>query len=126
MATVLVVDDNFYILELLETLLSLHGFTVQKLLNATDIHEQLKSLNPDVILLDISLSGCDGTEICKQLKSDDSPFKHIPVILFSSTSDLELKYPECDANDFIQKPFNTANLIAKIKKYTETADTYII
>jgi DNA-binding response OmpR family regulator len=126
MAKVLVVDDNIYILELLNYLLTRHGFTVQNLLNGKGTIEQLQTFKADLILLDISLSGCDGREICKQLKSHGSQFKDIPVILFSSMSDLEEKYLECKADDFIQKPFNTVDLVAKIRKYTIAAEEYTI
>jgi DNA-binding response OmpR family regulator len=120
MPKVLIVDDNIYILELLETLLSKHGFEVEKVLHAKETFRTVRLSAPDLILLDIGLAGYDGIQICKELKSNDSKFRDIPVILLSSLADLEKRYLESEANDFIQKPFNTKDLIAKIKRYTNS------
>ena len=121
MKKVLIIDDNTDILEVLFILLTFQGFTVQTIWDGEDTVKNLEIFKPDVILLDISLAGYDGREICKQLKSPESPFKHIPIILFSAMSELEIKYLECGANDFIKKPFDTVDLVTKIKKYAGPA-----
>jgi DNA-binding response OmpR family regulator len=120
MKKVLIVDDDADILEIVGLLLSTHGFRVTLLPTARDIFQTVKSVCPDVVLLDINIGGLDGRQICKQLKSKESVFNHIPVILFSAMHDLKETYPECDAIDFIPKPFDAHNLVEKIKKHTFT------
>lgn len=121
MAKILIVDDEVEILEVVSLLLTMHGFTVQKLSDAGKAVSEINTFNPDVVLLDVNLSGYDGRKICKQLKSADSAYKDIPIILFSAMHDLHLTYPECEATDFISKPFDNNKLVEKIKKYTKAA-----
>ena len=72
---------------------------------------------PDILLLDMLLSGKDGREITKQLKSQDST-KHIPIILFSAYPSVEEDARRSGADDFIAKPFDIDVLLAKIEQYT--------
>ena len=117
MTKVLVADDDPAILEVVVLILDHHGFKVKSIIKGKDIFEQVKSFNPDVILLDVNLSGEDGLEICKKLKSIESGWHHIPVILFSAIHDLKDKHLECAADDFLSKPFNNDQLIRKIRKH---------
>ncbi len=117
MGKILVVDDDEDILDLVGILLPRHGFTVEKVSKFGDTFMQAATFGPDLILLDINIKGCDGKEICKELKSPVSPFKNIPVILFSATTDLEKQTAASGADDFIQKPFDMLELVDKIKKY---------
>ncbi|KAA9038562.1 response regulator [Ginsengibacter hankyongi] len=117
MMKVLVADDDAAILEVVDLILSHHGFKVKPIMKGKDILKQVESFKPDVILLDVNLSGHDGMEICKELKSDENPCKHIPVILFSAIHDLKSKHVECEADDFLPKPFDNDQLIKKIKKH---------
>lgn len=118
MQKILVVDDDDDTLDLVGILLPIHGLTVQKVSDGENTLMQTRIFEPDLILLDINIKGCDGKEICKQLKSHDSPFKNIPVILFSAGTDLGKQIAECNADDFIQKPFDLAALVDKIKLHT--------
>lgn len=118
---VLVVDDDLDILEVVNLLLSMNGFIVKTLSRTERLHEEASSFNPGLILLDINIKGYDGREICKQLKSPSSQFRHIPVILFSAMNNLEFSYPECEANDFVAKPFESIELVRKIKKHIKIA-----
>lgn len=120
MAKVLVIDDDIDILIVVNILLTAHGYKVQMLLNGEEIFEQTKTFNPDVILLDVSLAGYDGREICKRLKTDET-IKDIPVILFSATPGIKDTYHEFEANDFIAKPFDVYDLIDTVKKYIKVA-----
>lgn len=121
MGKILVVEDDADILELVGILLPKHGFTVEKVIKAGDILAQTRMFEPDVILLDINIGGSDGNEICKCLKSHNSLFKTIPVILFSAANDLEKQTVLCGANDFIKKPFELLALVDKIRQYTSIA-----
>jgi len=121
MAKVLVVDHDADILQVVDVLLTMKGFTVNKLSSAKKVVEEVQSFKPDVILLDIHPGGQDGRQICLELKSPGSPFRHIPVILFSTMKNIIIEYPECEAIDFVPKPFDAIELVEKIKKLTNAA-----
>ena len=81
MNKVLIVDDDIDILTVVEMLLSMNNYTVKAISKWQDITSSIKSFSPDLILLDVALSGADGRDICKQLKQSNET-QHIPVILF--------------------------------------------
>jgi CheY-like chemotaxis protein len=70
---------------------------------------------PDLVLLDMLLSGKDGREIVRQLKSDEKT-KHIPVIMFSAHPSAERTAFEAGADDFVEKPFDIDVLLHKIER----------
>lgn len=116
MAKILVVDDEMELLNIVKLLLCKIGHTVTGLCNAKDILKSAKKFMPDVILLDVKLSGRDGRELCKQLKSNIF-VKKIPVILFSAVLGIKETYQKFNASDFISKPFDCDELIKTIEKY---------
>jgi CheY-like chemotaxis protein len=73
---------------------------------------------PDLLLLDIWMSGMDGKEICKHLKSQEVT-KHIPIIMISANKDTQKIAFECGADDFIAKPFQMKNLLQKVAQYQD-------
>ena len=115
---ILVIDDNPDILLALQAVLEDAGYTVevseqmQNILLATRATSDL----PDILLLDMLLSGQDGCKITKQLKSQ-ARTKHIPIILFSAHPSAEHEAHLAGANDFIAKPFDIDVLLAKIEQY---------
>ena len=121
MEKILIVEDDPDILDLVGIFLPKYGFTVANVMRGEDTLAQIRIFEPDIILLDINITGTDGRVICKQLKAHASPFKNIPVILFSAACDLEKETAACSANDFIQKPFDILALVDKIKQYTNIA-----
>lgn len=74
--------------------------------------------NPDLIFLDIWMSGMDGKIICKELKSDPST-RGIPVVLFSANRDTKEIATECGADYFILKPFEITDMLTLARKYTQ-------
>jgi DNA-binding response OmpR family regulator len=120
MKKILIVDDDKDILMIVEMLLNAHGYTVQTIFNPSDIVEDVKTFRPGVILMDVNMGQHDGREICKILKSD-TLVKAIPVILFSAMHNLMDTYGECEATDFIAKPFDSLDLIKIIEKHLKTA-----
>src|SRR3989440_9602577 len=110
---IFVVDDEPDILEFLQELLEQEGYTVA----ITDKAEYVERLHndglPDLILLDVLLSGKDGREIVKHLKSQEET-KHIPVIMFSAHPNAEKAAQAAGADDFIAKPFEMDELLAKV------------
>jgi CheY-like chemotaxis protein len=71
---------------------------------------------PDLILLDIWLSGTNGAEIAQFLKSQDHT-RHIPIILFSANRNIERLAQKAGVEDFLMKPFDLTDLVQTIQKY---------
>lgn len=116
MKRILAVDDDNDILQLLEMVLKLHSFHVNTISKWQDIDDSIASFKPDLILLDVSLGGADGRDICKKLKKQEHT-RHIPVILFSANFQSEETIRACDAQAFIAKPFNLSDLVNTIGEY---------
>ena len=113
---ILVVDDEPDILEFLLIVLQEEGYTVV----TTDKGDYVEKLHdtglPDLILLDVLLSGKDGREIVRHLKRQEET-KHIPIIMFSAHPSAERTAAEAGAEDFIAKPFDIDFLLKKIERY---------
>ena len=113
---VLVVDDDEGILEAFELMLTSAGYEVETSTKNGDYFEQKLKNTPDLIILDVLLSGTNGKDICKKLKSQEHT-KHIPIIMISAHPDAREIALEAGADDFIPKPFDMTDLLEKVKKY---------
>jgi DNA-binding response OmpR family regulator len=114
MNKILVVDDDPDILSLVETILTMHDFNVEALLKWESIDNSLNNFKPNLILLDVSLAGADGRDICKKIKQSKET-EHVPVILFSANAKMGNDIENCHAQDFISKPFELSHLVQTIK-----------
>lgn len=114
MKRILVVDDNVEILEIVEIILKKHGYEILKSPRGEDTLNNIESFSPQVILLDVFLGKVNGIDICKELKANPLT-QHIPIIMFSAHSNQKLIFEKCKADDFIAKPFDINNLVAKIE-----------
>jgi DNA-binding response OmpR family regulator len=113
---ILVVDDEPDILEFLQVILEEEGYAVFTS-NKGEFLEQLHNGSlPDLILVDVLLSGKDGREIVKHLKSQEET-KQIPTIMFSAHPSAEQTAREAGADDFLEKPFEIDELLAKVTNY---------
>ena len=114
MPKILVIDDDKDLLGIMCSLLDKKGFKVEVESNWDDAILKIDSFEPQIILLDVFLSGIDGLAICKELKSQPKT-KDIPVIIFSAyprvAEEVIYKY---GADGFIAKPFEVTDLINKI------------
>lgn len=117
--SVLIIDDDADILESLSLLLDFHGYQVTTLQKSHGLTEMAEL--PDLVLLDVWLSGESGEEICKTLKAHRRT-KSIPVIMFSAGRELQESAAACLADDFIEKPFEITDLISKIRRLTNEED----
>lgn len=115
MKKVLIVDDDIDILTVVQILLSMHNYSVKAIPKWQDIDQTIKSFTPDLILLDVALSGSDGRLICKQLKESNETHR-IPIILFSAHHDLMNDMRGCVADGLVTKPFETSYLLETIRK----------
>ena len=112
---ILVVDDEPDILEFLRIIFEEAGF-IAVTTDKGDYQEKLDSGTlPDIVLLDMLLSGKDGRHIVKQLKSDKRT-KHIPVIMFSAHPSAEKTALEAGADDFVEKPFDIDVLLQRVER----------
>lgn len=113
MKKVLIVDDNKDIVWVVETILKRYGFEVMSTLRGEDVISKVETFHPQLVLLDVFLSGVDGIEICNKLKSMQKT-KDIPVIMFSAHTNRNDVMKFCKADDFLQKPFDVNELVKKI------------
>lgn len=115
-----VVDDQQDILDVVQIVLESEGYSVKTFLNGSFVQEAPQE-KPDVILLDILLSGEDGRDLCRQLKSKRET-SNIPVVLLSAHLNASHSYRECGANGFLEKPFHLDDLIGTVKEQLEPGE----
>lgn len=118
---ILVVDDNKLNLRLLQDILEDEKYKVYTTDSGFSVLEMTHNLKPDVILLDIMMPGMDGYDVCRLLKSDEEVMD-IPVIMVTAKTegnDLKIAF-EMGAADYIKKPFDELEIIARIHSVLRT------
>lgn len=118
--SIMVVDDEKQIRDLLERLLSISGYEVLTAHNGLKLLSILKVNQPDLIILDIMMSWIDGFELCRIIKKTEQ-YQHIPVIFLSGRNakeDIKHGY-DVGCVDYITKPFDTGDLIKRIQAVLE-------
>ena len=113
---IFIADDDQDILEIISMILHTKNYEIQATSDANDIFNLNDSDLPDLILMDIWMSGLDGREICRCLKNDDHT-KDIPFIFISANSNIEEITKEYKADGYIAKPFEMQELLSKINSY---------
>ncbi len=112
---ILIVDDDPYILMSLDFLMKTNKFEVFVARNGNEALEQIKSNQPDLILLDIMMPDVDGYEICIKVKSDNKTKDIIIVFMSAKTRDTDIqKGLDLGAALYITKPFSTRDLLEKV------------
>lgn len=115
MAKILIIDDDPDIRTVMTILLKKNGHEIETASKHEEVFVKLDEFTPDVILLDVLLSGADGRQICKRIKEKGNT-KNTPVIMFSAHPGAADKIDSYGADDFIAKPVNTDILLEKISK----------
>lgn len=118
---ILVVDDDPDILDALGLILMGEGYEVttsEKGEYAENLHDTNGGL-PDVIILDVFLSGKDGRLICQKLKSQEET-SHIPIIMISAHPNARQSAKAIGADDFMAKPFDIDELLTIVERYLPT------
>ncbi len=111
---ILAVDDDKDILKVVKANLELHGYEVDTAENWEKAQEMLSARLPDLVLLDVMLPDGDGMEICRDLRKD---FPELPIIMLTAKDKVSDKVfgLESGADDYVVKPFETLELVARIK-----------
>jgi len=112
---ILVVDDEIYIVHILDFSLGMEGYEVVTALDGEEGLAKAIEFKPDLIVLDIMMPKMDGYETCKALKSDERT-KNTPVILLSAKGrnvDMQTGY-DVGADEYITKPFSPRKLVDRI------------
>ena len=112
---ILIVDDEPDILRLTSLRLKKLGYDVLTAISGKEALDIMRDEKPDLVLLDLILPVVTGADVCKKTKNDEK-LKHIAIILFTAHSDTMTseKAKEFGADDYIIKPFDPDELIAKI------------
>lgn len=113
---ILVADDDPAILDSIKMILELEGYEVTTTVDGATIGRMFEE-QPDLLLLDIWMSGQDGKDICRALKAQDTT-RHIPIIMISASRDVAESARDAGADDFLTKPFEMEELLLKVKKFT--------
>ena len=115
MKKVLIVDDNSDILWVVETILKRYGFDVLSTLKGEEVMAKTKKYNPQLILLDVFLSGIDGIEVCNTLKSTPET-KDIPIIMITSRTGEKHRQRamEIGVNRYLGKPYQEPELLRNV------------
>ena len=125
---VLVVDDLPQNVRLLDAVLSPRGYDVRSAGSGEEALAALQDDPPDLVLLDILMPGMDGYEVCRRIRGDPAT-AFLPVVMITASGDQEkLRAIEAGADDFVAKPFNQAELLARVrslvrvKRYHDTIE----
>lgn len=116
--TIFVVDDDPGILEVITIILTERNYKVVAFSDGTNILTEVKKQKPDLIFLDIWISGSDGRDITRRLKAETET-KEIPIIIVSALNETEKIAKEVGADSFLAKPFDIDTLARQVTKFTK-------
>ncbi len=110
---ILIIDDDIHICELLQLYLEKEGYATEVVTDGLKAVETFNSVSPDMVLLDIMLPGLDGWQICREIRKNSQT----PIIMLTAKGETFDKVLglELGADDYITKPFETKEVVARIK-----------
>src|ERR671938_734488 len=119
MTTVLIADDEKNIVQLTRMYLANEGFTVESAANGREALDKVRQVKPDLVILDLMMPDVDGWEVCRRLRKEGD----IPIIMLTARDDDVDKIVglELGADDYVTKPFNPRELVARIKSILRRA-----
>lgn len=121
-SSILIVDDNPHNLEALAAILQREGYKVRAALSGELALRAAQSQPPDLVLLDVRMPGMDGYQTCRRLKAEQA-LRDVPVIFISALTEVEEKLDafRCGAVDYITKPFQAEEVLARVRTQMELA-----
>jgi DNA-binding response OmpR family regulator len=111
---ILVADDDPGIRDIFNIILAKAGYDIEIVDDANDIFKN-KFRIPDLFLVDRLLSGVDGLDVCRYLKSNEQT-SHVPVVMVSASPDIGVLAVKAGADDFVEKPFELSYLLKVIER----------
>lgn len=119
--TVLTIDDDNAITELLAMLLRTHGYEVVTANNGEEGIQFIKEKNPHVIVLDLMMPGMDGWQVCKRVRA----FSNVPIVILSALDDPAMIAAALDAgaDDYLVKPVSSSILVAHLNRLIRRTGT---
>jgi adenylate cyclase len=121
---ILVVDDQPKNVKLLADILAVKGYEVATAESGADALAQMKSAAPDIVLLDVMMPGMNGYEVCQAMRAD-ALLRALPVVLVTALDPSErIKGLEAGADDFLTKPINQAELLARVRSLLRVKEYY--
>jgi len=118
---ILVLDDDPDIGTMIKMMLEYKGYAVTVSDRAEQAEEVLRNNNIDLIIMDMLLSGVNGTDICTELKENNST-SHIPIMMISAHPNAKEICLQAGADEFISKPFDMQDILLKINKLVTSQD----
>ncbi|MES2829861.1 MAG: response regulator transcription factor [Bacteroidota bacterium] len=116
---IFIADDDEAIVDATTIMLEAMGYDVTYTLNGSEVADAMNE-KPDLLLLDIWMSGVDGRDICRQIKANPNT-NGIPVLMVSASRQIMQSALDCGADDFLAKPFEMNTLLDKIERLTDSA-----
>lgn len=115
--SILIVDDEEDVLELVKINLEKNGYIVETAISGEEASSKTRSLIPDLVILDLMLPGIDGLQVCRNLKND-AKTRHIPIIMLTAKGEEAdiVTGLELGAEDYVTKPFSPKVLIARVRR----------
>ena len=112
---ILVVDDTPSNIKVLEALLAPRGYTIVRAGSGAEGLEKVQTERPDLVLLDVVMPDMDGYEVCRRVREEPST-RALPVVLITASAEQErVAGIEAGADDFLRKPINQAELLARVR-----------
>lgn len=117
MSKIVVVDDSYAELQMIEGYLKAANHSVVSYPNAEKLEEKLATEKPDLIVMDVVMPGRNGFQACRDIKSDER-LKSIPIVLCTSKGQESDKFwgQQQGANGYVVKPFKAEDLLAAVKR----------
>lgn len=112
---IMIIDDNEDIVTMIKSMLEMKGYKVFVKMKMIDLENSIAEVSPDLIIMDMLLSGADGREICKALKKD-TRFNVIPVLMISAHPNAEGDCLNAGANTFLSKPFDMQEFFGAVER----------
>ena len=112
---VMIIDDNEDIITMIRTILEMKGYNVFIEMNIDNIENSINELSPDLIIMDMLLSGGDGRMICQSLKKDNR-LASIPVLMISAHPNAKEECLNSGADMFLEKPFDLQDLFKSVNE----------
>ncbi|MDR5589063.1 response regulator [Christiangramia sp. SM2212] len=112
---ILVIDDDLGIGDMMKLILEFNEYSVIVSEKADETENFIIENDIEVVILDMLISGVNGTEVCKRIRNNaDTKISEIPILMMSALHDAVTKCKQAGANDFIAKPFDMDHLIQKV------------